>query len=229
MKYLDETSLAKTVDHVHESLFFKVPIPTNEKERVANWLVSRLGQRGSYGGLIAPTETDFSSPAVLFTGEKLKSGASTAHILGEEAMQALKLLKTNQPEVLSAIEKSKLVMEGILKREEQKMGHKAGMFCCGTCSVAYWRSLTTGCLDHAEERLSIGLKTLKSLRDGKGKWRRFPYYYTLLALSSINLPDAREELLYTSKTMEKALRKTSMNDLYKSRRNQLIEQILATL
>lgn len=225
MIYLDETSLAKTVDHINESIYSGQPMDGKEKEKVARWLVSRLGQKGSYGGLIAPTELDFKSPVALFTGEKLKSKASTAHILGEEAMQSLKRLQIKDKDITLALEKSKNAMENVLKQWEPKVG----MFCCGICSVAYWRSLSSGCLDYSEERLANGLRILKTLRDGKGRWRRFPFYYTLLALSEIDLPGVKEEFQYAGPSMERAMNKTSKVDPYGSRRKRLVEGILSKL
>jgi len=221
--YLDETSLVKTIDNINNSMFFKVPIPKNEKESVAAWIVTRLGQKGSYGGLFAPTVSDVRDPIRIFTGEVITSNASRSHIMGEEAMRVLKKLQIKSPEATLALEKSKDIMETILRRE------KSGMFCCGNCSVAYWRSLNSGCLDYSEERLSNGLKILKSLRDGKGRWRRFPFYYTLLALSEIDLPGVKEEFQYASQSMERTLNKTSKVDPYGSRRKRLVEGILSTL
>jgi len=223
MEHLVEESLAKTLDRVNESMFFDIPIPNQEQEKVTQWIIARLGQKGSYGGLFAPTEIDFADKVQLFMGEFLTTGASKAHILGEESMRVLKKMHIKSKEVQNALESAKNCMETILRRE------KSGMFCCGTCSVAYWRSLNSGCLDYSEERLSNGLKILKSLRDGKGRWRRFPFYYTLLALSEIDLPEVKEEFQYASQSMERTLNKTSKVDPFGSRRKRLVEGILSKL
>jgi hypothetical protein len=200
-----------------------------EKENMARWIVSRLGQKGSYNGLFAPTKQDFDEKVLVYTGEKITSHDSMAHILGEEAMQALKKLKVKSKDVSLALEKSKMAMEAIIKRNEDKWERNSGRICCGNCSVAYWRSLSSGCLDYSEERLSNGLQFLKSLRDGKGRWRRFPFYYTLLALSEIDLPGVKEEFQYASQSMERTLNKTSKADPFGSRRKRLVEGILSTL
>ena len=103
MTLLDESSLAKTIDNVNESLFFEKPIAREEKEKVTQWIASRLGLKGSYRGLFAPTIQDFKSPATLFMGETLKTGASTSHILGEESMQILKKLPSKDIVVKKAL------------------------------------------------------------------------------------------------------------------------------
>ena len=120
-------------------------------------------------------------------------------------------------------------MASFIREIEEDLGHKAGMFCCGKCSVAYWRNLSSGCLAHSEERLTQGLKTLKSLRDGTGKWRRFPFYYTLLALSEIDLPGVKDEYKYSAKPIERMLKKTATSEKYYMRRKRLAEKILSSL
>lgn len=226
---LDITSLAKTIENVNESLFFGTPIPQPEQETVTQWIAGRLGLKGSYRGLFAPTPKDFATPATLLMGETLKTGASTAHILGEESMQILKKLPSKDKVVKKALESARDITESFVGEHEVLQGHRAGMFCCGKCSVAYWRSLSSGCLPYAEERLDRGLKTLKALRDGSGKWRRFPFYYTLLALSEIDHPGVLDEFKYSIKPIERMLKKTTASDTYYQRRKRLAEKILSKL
>lgn len=229
MVFLDETSLAKTVENVNESLFFAIPIPKPDQEKVTQWIAGLLGVKGSYRGLFAPTPKDFATPATLLMGETLNSGASTAHILGEESMQILKKIPSTNPEVKKALERAQDITESFVREHEALQGHRAGMFCCGKCSVAYWRSLSSGCLPNSEERLAMGLKTLKTLRDGTGKWRRFPFYYTLLALSDIDHPGVQEEFRYSIRPIERMLKKTTASNKYYLRRKRLAEKILSKL
>jgi hypothetical protein len=90
-----------------------------------------------------------------------------------------------------------------------------------------WRHLAAGGLDKQEERLLEGLKELKTLRDGKGRWRRFPFYYTLLTLIEIDSPLAREEIRYASKVCERYLKRSHQDDKISRRRNDLIKRALA--
>lgn len=229
MNYLDESSLANTLDRVNESLFLSKPIPTKEKEKVTSWIINRLGLKGSYAGLFAPTKQDYENKTFTFTGEEFNSQASLAHILGEESMRVLKKLDVKTKNVKDALETAKNIMEERIRPGEESMGKKMGMFCCGKCTVSYWRSLTSGCLDYPEERLSNGLKILKKLRDGKGKWRRFPFYYTLLGLSEIDLQDVNDELRYVESTMEKSLKHLGRNEKFDPRRKVLLERLLSKI
>ena len=82
-------------------------------------------------------------------------------------------------------------------------------------------------MSRKDERLSGGLKYLKSFRDGKGRWRRFPYYYTLLALSEIHGLDADAEIRYAAPGLERMLRRKGNGDRFDLRRRMLAERVLA--
>jgi len=102
-----------------------------------------------------------------------------------------------------------------------------GTYCCGKCSCALWRHLSVGGLDKAERRLAAGVKTLKSRRDGNGRWKVFPFYYTLLALSEIDLPSAVSEMRYAAPSCERILKQSPKDGKYTQRRQLLAERVLA--
>ena len=83
-----------------------------------------------------------------------------------------------------------------------------------------------GGLDEPEQRLKAGLKMLKSYRDGKGKWRRFPFYYTLLALNEMEFPASIKEMRYAAPVLERVLRRSRKGDKISARRRLLAERIL---
>jgi len=103
----------------------------------------------------------------------------------------------------------------------------AGIYCCGKCSASLWRHLAAGGLARQEPLLTSGVKTLKAHRDGKGRWRRFPYYYTLLALSEMNVPGVVTEMRYAAGGCEKLLKRSAAADKYANRRRALAERVLA--
>jgi hypothetical protein len=78
-----------------------------------------------------------------------------------------------------------------------------------------------------EERLLAAMSALKSYRDGNTRWRRFPFYYTLLALSEMDLPSAIEEMRYAAPIMERYLKRHAADSEYSKRRRLLSERILA--
>jgi len=108
-------------------------------------------------------------------------------------------------------------------------GHACGMYCCARCSCALWRNLAAGGLPEvdAERWLREGIAQLAALRDRNGRWGRFPVYYTLLALSEIDLPPAVEELRHAAPVLQRMLRRAPTGDRYDHRRRTVAERALA--
>jgi hypothetical protein len=176
--------------------------------------------------MIAPTPLDFKRGIRLFTGEKVVSGAAIGHILGEEASRALILLDGGMSVAREALKKSnKGMMRALMSCETPS--RVRGFYCCGTCTAALWRHLAVGGLRQSKRRLSAGLKVLRKYRDGTGKWRRFPLYYTLLALSEIGRGVAIDELHYTAPLCERLLNRYRAKNKIAERRRILLERILA--
>jgi hypothetical protein len=106
-------------------------------------------------------------------------------------------------------------------------GSVCGLYCCGTCSPAYWRHVAVGGLDRNEERLAAGMKALKSYRIGNGRWRRFQFFYTLLALSEIDLKSAVDEMRYAAPVLESYVKRTIGESKLSERRQVISRRILA--
>ena len=225
MKLLHHNSLAATLDTVNEAFFMGSSFSKVERDSVIEWIASRQGIKGSYCGMFAPTPLDFKRGIRLFTGEKVVSGAAIAHILGEEASRALILLNGSSPVIHDVLKKSNRGMIRALASCEKPKSVR-GFYCCGTCTAALWRHLAVGGLTHPMRRLDAGLKVLKKYRDGTGKWHRFPFYYTLLALSEIEGKLATDEIRYTAPVCEDLLKRKGGRDKYARRRRILLERIL---
>jgi hypothetical protein len=162
----------------------------------------------------------------LFTGEKVTSGAAIGHILGEEASRALMILDGALPEARVALKKSSKGMIKALMSCETPTRVR-GFYCCGTCTAALWRHLAVGGLSKPKQRLAAGLRVLKKYRDGKGKWRRFPFYYTLLALSEIDRKLVADEIHYIAPVCERLVKRYKAKSKIARRRKILLERILA--
>ncbi len=221
MNMANDDSLAATLDAVNEACFYGKPLPGHQREQTANWIANRQGKPGSYASMFAPTESDFKKGAKLFTGEMVTSRVGTSHILGEEACRALILL--DAPIVNDALNQAS---RGMISRLDTTSQHESGMYCCGKCSVALWRHLAVGGLEDSERRLTAGLRALKSHRDGNGRWRTFPFYYTLLALSETDLPLAVEEIRYASSVCQRYLKRLPKDDEITQRRRAVVERVL---
>jgi hypothetical protein len=81
-------------------------------------------------------------------------------------------------------------------------------------------------LSRKRERLAGGLKFLKEHRDGKGGWHRFPFHYTLLALSELSGNGASREIEYAAPVLERMLKRRSRGGKFDTRRRAVAERIL---
>jgi hypothetical protein len=59
------------------------------------------------------------------------------------------------------------------------------------------------------------------MRDGTGEWRRFPFWYTVLALGEMDVPEAVRELKYAAPGLEREARRAPAATMYARRRHQL--------
>jgi hypothetical protein len=268
-------SLGDTIDAINAALFEQLALPQPVCAEAAAWLADRQGLPGSYAGMFAPTGYDYAFGTLTFTGEPVRSGAATGHVLSEEACRALFRLggcapqaapkgqagKKGAPVNLAATNGQSAAVnhaatngqaapvglaapvnvaldrarQAIFKRIEQSeapgKSASVGVYCCGTCSVALWRHLTASGIAGDQQRLENGLAELHRYRDGEGRWKRFPFYYTLLALSEMDIPGVREEIVYAGNVIERALRRLNkadpeMQSLHDGRRKIVLERVL---
>jgi hypothetical protein len=221
---INKNSFAETIDKINETFFFGKKLSQVENIESAKWIAGRQGLPGSYRGMFAPTSDDIENGFRVFTGEWITSRAAVSHILSEEASRVLLQINVNDRTVKTAYELSKTNLLNSLL-EGYPRGKVAGIYCCGKCSAALWRHFTAGGFENAEARLSNGLKYLKMMRTGDGKWRRFPFYYTILALSDMTIPAALEELRYAASVLERSIR-FQREDKYGKRKKVLIRRVL---
>jgi hypothetical protein len=219
-------NLSETIDKINETLFFHQIIPVEEKRQTATWIAGLRGKTGAYHGMFAPTEADFTNGIRVFTGEPIKTKAGISHVLGEEACRALIYLDVKDETVNEALKTATQNMLLRLEKFETK-DNVLGLYCCGSCSVAYWRHVIAGGLNRNEERLLSAMSVLKSYRTGDGHWRRFPFYYTLLALSEMDIKPALDEIHYAAPIMEKHLKIHTADNKYNRRRRIISERALA--
>jgi len=225
---IDSTSLSETVDAVHAAHFEGRPLDAAERRDTARWIAARQGLAGAYAETFAGFPAERSKGIALFTGERITS-ASARHILGEEASRALRVLAVRDPVVTGALAAAD---EGLLRSLARAAADprttNPGLFCCGKCSVGLWRNLLAGGLDRRDERLRRGASHLRSARDREHGWKRFPFWYTVLALSEMDSRDAKAELTHAAPALERAAAR-SASTLYACRRRNLAERVLKRL
>jgi len=215
---LDTTSLVSTVDNLNAKLLSGEAIAPEEGLRAARWMASQQGERGSYRGLPAPTAHDFAHGIRTFTGERLES-ASSRHILGQEAARLVWLLGRHDAALLAAYRQA----TGWI--QDDPRFQQDGTYCCGKCSLSFWRHYWAGDFPHKEQRLSRGVQAMRARRLGDGKWRTFPFFYAIYTLLSLDLPAARLELTYARPAIEKYLKHARGGD-YSPRRATILRQAL---
>jgi hypothetical protein len=219
-------SMAATLDAVSAAHFFGRGIAGSEALDVARWIAGRQGAPGAYADMFAPTRRDYDEGIRLFTGERVGSKAAVGHILGEEALRALILLDVRDSMVSQALRRA---TRGITRRliASEADGTPTGFYCCGTCTVALWRHLSARRGAGPAARLSEGLRVLKDYRDGRGRWRRFPFHYTLLAMVDLDHRAAVSEMCYAAPVCERILGRSARGDEIDRRRRLLAERVLA--
>jgi hypothetical protein len=67
------------------------------------------------------------------------------------------------------------------------------------------------------------------MRDGEHGWRRFPFWYTVLALSEMDNREAKAELKYAAPALERTARRAVPSALYAKRRHELAVRTLKSL
>lgn len=226
-----EASLSRTLDAVEALAFDEQMLPSRERVRVASWIAERQGLPGAKSDTFAGFPDELREGVLAFTGERF-THASARHILGEEACRALRSLGVDDPLVRRALERANAgLMNAVAHAElDPRYGYNPGAYCCGKCSVGMWRNLLSGGLDRPEERLRRGVgEFLRSNRADGARWRVFPFWYTVLALSEMDVPEARDELAFAAPVLERTVRRAVPATIHGRRRNQLAQRVLARL
>jgi hypothetical protein len=223
MGLVNSTSLAGTVGNIREALLRGGKIAKPEREQATAWIASRAGASGSYRGLPAPTTRDYSTKLRLFTGEIVGSEAGTGCKLGFEATWALTVLRPTNAGVARA---AKTCRQRALERFSQEARRKRGMYCCYSCTNAGWQALAVTPGSDAEELLEAGISLLRPLRTSTGRWGKFPFWYTVLALSDIDRPSVLAELRHAAPALERAMKARPKGDEVSQRRLLLARRVL---
>ena len=223
---IHQSSLSATVDAVNDAVFFGKAMAAKDRRHVARWIAARQGLPGAYGELFAGFAPEVARGIRLFTGERVTS-ASARHILGEESCRALLLLKSDDATATAALTRAtEWIIERVDMAARDSPRNSAGAYCCGKCTVGLWRNILAGGLDRQDRRLRLGLSKLRSMRDGEGGWRTFPFWYTVLALTEMDRAEARGELRYASARIRAEARRAAGSSSCAERRNTLARAAL---
>jgi len=192
-RILVSDSLAETLWRLEEVRRGFRPKTGTQVTEALNWVLSRHSLKGAYRGLFAPTEKDVRG-VKLVTGEPIFS-AALRHILGEEALRTITVWNLKPS---SIVKKAKESFVYLLEKIGDPPAKVSGFFCCHKCTLAFLRTLAAVKPDGWKATIQKGIKNIKNKRAPGGKWHGFPFYYTLLVLSEIDLPLAKVELQHAS-------------------------------
>jgi hypothetical protein len=203
MKILNKQSLIATVDAFNEAVLFGRCWQL-ETEALVQWLGSRLGEARAYAESLAMTSSDWQREFRLFTGERVTTRAARSHIIAEEALRMLTMIRTSTGADCAARRVAEERLGARIISDPTSTVTKDGIYCCGKCSIALWRALSAGAYRGQPTILSNAAKTLASSRTGAGEWKRFPFYYTVLFLSEADPEVFGEEIAYCSDRLVRA-------------------------
>jgi hypothetical protein len=200
-------SLAETLWRLEEVRRGFRPKVNAQVDEALSWVLSRQGLEGAYRNLFAPTEKDLKGVKLL-TGESIYS-AALRHILGEEALRTVIVWKLGSS---SAAKKAKESFNCLFEKVGEPPAKATGFYCCYKCTPAFLGTLALVKPDGWEATLKRGVKNIRKKRTSDGKWRSFPFYYTLLTLSEIDAPSAKAELRHASTIAKKLLSRCQKRD-----------------
>jgi hypothetical protein len=241
MRYVHSGSLSQTLDVLNAAVFFHQSIPAAQVQKAGVFIASRFGLPGAYAGTFALFPHEMAAGIRLFTGERA-TRASARHIAAEEACRVLLLLNPRPAATraaLRAAEAALLECVGPAAPQELRSdaeGHQTwlracfgGTYCCGPCTVGFWRHLLAGGFDDQATRLERGLRCLHAMRKADHTWRAFPFWYTVSAL--VEMPSSKAalaEMEFAAPRCEKAAKK-SPAEPYPARRAELARRLLARI
>jgi hypothetical protein len=222
--FVQSNSLAATLDAIAQAFFDSRMLPEADVETAARWLAGRQVRSGKWAGMFAPTPFDYAHGVTLLSKEKLQTRLATRNILTAEAARALILLGRRCPAVQDTapcVAGADRWLSGQCFARDCMVGE------CAHSGIGLTRYLAAKGGDRAQEWLARHVKRLSARRDGKGRWKGLPFYYTILALAEIELPSARRELGYAAPACERVLKRLTGDDAVTRRRRDIVHEALS--
>ena len=213
-------SLAGTVDRVNERLFHGHEIEGDDAERVVDALLSRQSTEGSRAGMFELSDKDVAKPVQLFTGERIHTKLALRYVLSLEAGRILHLLAASRDEVIEAVDRL-LVMgrRTCFGKDHCIIGE------CAYSSIAYMRLLAALREPEGSQWIDEHVELIRHHRDRTGRWDRFPFHYTALALVEANTRAAHAELDHADQALRRSGRRGRSDRLAEGRRRGLLDVV----
>ena len=185
-------------------------------EQVVEFIAGQQIHYGANAGVFVESRNVSSPQSQLYTGERLQTHLAMKNILTIESTRALVLSGSS----------SEIAQSSIALADKWFENQCFSDFCaageCRHSSIAFIRYLNAlGKTNHVENMIA----NLSKFRDGKGGWKGFPYFLTLLMLSEIESPNADNELIYALPSAEQRFKRSRTDEPYASRREDILSSI----
>ena len=188
MNLIDERSLYRTVINAANRLFEGGSFTSVEQSHLADWILTH--QNRHQGFIFYPTPEDQQDGLRLFSGEKPKTRLLANNALELETLRLLALIQPESPGVREVCQEANERLLPLCFAQMCTQGE------CAHASIAFLRYLTAYEPQQALEKVEHAKEVLKQDRDGKGGWRVFPTWFTLLWLGELPLDLVHDELSY---------------------------------
>lgn len=171
------------------------------------------------GELIMQKKLDITQHNHLITGEKLSTKLAVKNINAIQKARLLSILDVpNEADEIRLQQLDSWITK-------QCFAEFCGAGECRHSSIAYLRYI--GAFDGAinDEKVDRFIQLLSEYRDGNGRWKGFPFYYTLLVLSELYNESARIELEYAIPACKRAMKRIK-NDSYSKIRLEILSAVI---
>ncbi len=220
MDLIQPTSLHATLEAVNDVFLRKQRLSSDQESTVLAWLAARQCSSGAYEGYFMPLSLDRRENARLYTGERLHTSLALSYIPMLETARALKLFSLQgelESRALARVER---------RIHDRCFTHFCAVGECAPITIAYMRYLNAQRSEPADQVIACFLKRLTESRNGSGRWKGFPFYYTLLMLNELDLPLANEERSYARRLCENLLARPPEDHVLSWRRRMILSQAL---
>lgn len=223
MVWIDELSLGRTVERIEGHLIAEGERASEEcVAKAVAWLVARQATSGWRRGMFEPLPTDFDVGTRLATGERLRTRLATWNVLSHEAVRLIHQLA---PGAAAAQEAAARALSTF--RQHCYARHHCAIGECAHSAISYLRLVASigDCEDKAW--VDAELATIRRHRSDTGRWKRFPFYYTLFVLLDLPGDIAREELRHAVPACLRVRNRLGPLQTVTARRADVIERVLA--
>ena len=186
---LKKNGLAQSINTLSKALIKGRIFSENEKAEIAAFIFDHKNPVDRF--TFYPTDAERINGIQLVTGEKTKTQLLANNALELETLRILSILTPGDSRLLQLHEKADHRLQKLCFYNICITGE------CATLSIVFLRYLTALSCDAHGETIDRGFAVLQQMRDGTGRWRKFPFFYTLLWLTELTFPQVKNELAYT--------------------------------